>query len=85
MIDLQQLLTTIDELPPDMLLKVREYVEKRAQTLIFTLSSEQLSAIDTAFRAVQTEAATMSETEINTVIDEAIAEVRNDRKNPRHS
>lgn len=76
MSDLQAVIDAIDHLSPQELLQVRNYVEERAKTLVYTLSSEQLRAIDEALRPVQAEAAQMSEAEIHATLDEAIAEVR---------
>lgn len=80
MADLQTLYAAIDELDPQDFLRLRQYVEQRAHTAIWVLTSEQIQAIDEIMRPVQEEAATMTEDEINTAIDEALAEVRNERK-----
>lgn len=80
MVDIQMLFTAIDQLEPRELIQLRDYVERRAQTLIWTLSPEQLRAIDDVLRPVQAEAAGMSEEEVKTILDEAIADVRHERQ-----
>lgn len=80
MIDMQALFTAIDQLDPRELMQLRDYVERRAQTLIWTLSTEQLRAIDDVLRPVQAEAAGMSEEEVKTILDEAINDVRHERQ-----
>jgi hypothetical protein len=80
MVDIQTLFTAIDQLEPRELIQLRDYVERRAQTLIWTLSPEQLRAIDDVLRPVQVEAAGMSEEEVKTILDEAINDVRHERQ-----
>lgn len=85
MSDLQTLFATIDQLTPQEFVQLREYVERRAQTLIFALSSENLKAIDEAMRPVQEDAASMSEEEVKALLEEVIIEVRNERKAARRN
>jgi hypothetical protein len=80
MADIQTLFTAIDQLEPRELIQLRDYVERRAQTLIWTLSPDQLRAIDDVLRPVQAEAADMSEEEVKTILDEAINDVRHERQ-----
>jgi hypothetical protein len=80
MVDIQTLFTAIDQLEPRELIQLRDYVERRAQTLIWTLSPDQLRAIDDVLRPVQAEAADMSEEEVKTILDEAINDVRHERQ-----
>jgi hypothetical protein len=54
--------------------------EKPKHLQWWVVPSENLAEIAEILRPVQEEAAHMSEEEINTVIDEAIAEVRRERK-----
>lgn len=80
MVDMQVLFSVIDNLNANEFRQLREYIEKRAQTKLYTLTTDQLRAIDEAMRPVQQEAESMGEEEINAVIDSAIAEVRRERK-----
>lgn len=80
MTDIRTLFTAIDKLDPRELIQLRDYVERRAQALIWTLSPEQLRAIDAALRPVQEEAAAMSEVEVKAILDDAMADVRHERK-----
>lgn len=81
MSDLEMLLRAVDELSPAELNQLHDYVEQRRRTTWWIVSSENLAQIDKAMRPVQAEAATMTEEEINAAIDEAIFEVRRERKN----
>lgn len=80
MSDLQLLLRAVDELSPTELNRLYDYVEQRRRTTWWVVSPENLARIDEAMRPVQDEAATMTEAEINAAIDEAIHEVRRERK-----
>jgi len=83
MSDLQTLYAEIDRLKPHDLIRLQAYIEERAQSVVYLLSSDHLKAIDEAVRPIQDEAANMTEEEINAAIDEAIAEVRHERKSAR--
>ena len=80
MADLQTLLAAVDELSPQELIQLRDYVKHRADTIVWKLTPADLKTIDEAMRPVQQEAAGMSEAEIVAAIDEAIAEARDERK-----
>ena len=79
MADLQTLLAAVDELSPQELIQLRDYVQQRTETIVWKLTSADLKTIDEAMRSVQQEAANMSEADIAAAIDEAIAEVRDER------
>ena len=76
MTDLQALLAAVDELSPQELIQLRDYVQHRTKTIVWKLTAADLKTIDEAMRLVQQQAASMSETEIVAAIGEAIAEVR---------
>ena len=80
MTDLQTLIQSVDELTPAELNELHRYIEKRRQQIWWVISSEKLAEIDELMRPVQKEAAEMPEAEVNAAIDEAIAEVRRERK-----
>lgn len=84
MADLQHLLHAIDSLNPTEMNQLHQYVEQRRQ-IWWVVSPENLRKIDELMRPVQEEAAQMSEEEINTVIDDAIAEGRGKHKKGQQS
>jgi hypothetical protein len=80
MADLEMLLKAVDELSPEELHKLYDYVEQKRRTSWWVVPPEKLAEIAEIMRPVQEEASSMAEEEINEVIDEAIAEVRRERK-----
>lgn len=84
MTDLQNLLTTIDELSPDELEEVYRHVVQRRQPSYWLIPGENLKAIQDIMRPVYEQTATKSDEEINTVIDDALSEVRRERKSKTH-
>jgi hypothetical protein len=84
MIDLAQLLTTIDELSPDELETVYRHVTQRRQSDYWLIPGEQLKAIQTIMEPVYRQTDLMTEAEINEAIDEALNEVRLERHNQTH-
>ena len=81
MTDLQALKTAIDELSADELNEIYNHLVQRRQPSYWLIPSEKLSEILEVMRPVQEAAADMTEEEINAVIDEALVEVRRERKN----
>ena len=73
MTDLQNLLTTIDELSPDELEEVYRHVVQRRQPSYWLIPGENLKAIQDIMRPVYDQNAAMSDEEINTAIDDALA------------
>src|SRR5512139_3393968 len=82
MTNIATLKQAVDHLPPDEFAQLYEYVHTHAhaQTLWGVVPAENLRQINEIMRPVQEQAASMSENEINTAIDEAIAGVRHERK-----
>lgn len=80
MADLETLFRAVDELDHEELKQLEDYIEQRRKYAWWVVSPENLKKIDEIMRPVQEEAAHMSEEEINAVIDEALAEVRRERK-----
>jgi len=80
MTDMQQLFKTVDELSPEQRQQLKEYIEDREKTTWWIVPPENIAKIAEIMRPVQEDAAKMTEEEINAVIDEALAEVRNERK-----
>lgn len=84
MADLQNLLTTIDELSPDELEEVYRHVVQRRQPSYWLIPGENLKAIQDIMRPVYEQNASLSDAEINTVIDDALNEVRRERQSKTH-
>jgi hypothetical protein len=80
MTDLEMLFKAVDELTPEELNQLHDYVEQKRRTTWWVVPPENLAEIAEIMRPVQEDAANMTEEEINEVIDEAIAEVRRERK-----
>lgn len=85
MTDMQTLFRTIDELSPDERHQLKRYIEERERTTWWVVPSENIAKIAEVMHPVQEDAANMTEEEVNTVIDEALAEVRNERKQRQSS
>jgi hypothetical protein len=80
MADLQALKAAVDELSTSELEDLYRHIEERRRRTWWIVPAENLAKIDEIMRAVHEEAAQMSEDEVNEAIDEALAEVRRDRK-----
>lgn len=76
MTDLQTLLAEIDELPPEELEQVYQHVVRRRQPTYWLVPGENLKAIQEIMRPVHEQTASMTDEEIDAVIDEALSEVR---------
>ncbi|MBC7810618.1 MAG: hypothetical protein H7175_05695 [Burkholderiales bacterium] len=80
MADLRTLFRAVDELSREELKQLREYVEHRQRNAWWIVPPENLAQIAEVMRPVREAADQMSEDEINAAIDEAINEVRRERK-----
>jgi len=80
MVDIQALKSAIDDLSPHELDEMYRYIEQRRQRTWWIVPHENLKQIEEVMRPVRDEAAQMTEDEINAAIDEAIDEVRRERK-----
>lgn len=82
MADLQGLFSQIDSLSPQDFEQLYRYMHKqrRTQRVWWVVPPENLAEIEKLLRPVHEQAAEMTEEEINALIDEAIAEVRRERK-----
>jgi len=83
MTDLQSVIQAVDELSPDDLNKLYLHILERRESEWWIVPPENIAQIDQVMRSVQEEASQMSEEEINEAIDQAIAEVRRERKTNR--
>lgn len=80
MADMQTLFKVVDELSPDERQQLKDYIEEREKTTWWVVPPENIAKIAEIMRPVQEDAAKMTDEEINAVIDEALTEVRNERK-----
>jgi hypothetical protein len=80
MTDLQQLKSAIDELSRDELNEIYNHLVQRRQPTYWLVPSENLSEILEIMRPLHDATEDMTEEEINAAIDEALEEVRRERK-----
>ena len=80
MSDLSQILTEIDALSPDDLEAVYQHVVRKRPARYWLIPGEHFRRIHEIMAPVHAEAANMTDEEINAVIDEAIEEVRRERR-----
>jgi hypothetical protein len=80
MTDLQGILTEIDELSPDDLEQVYRHIVQRREPSYWLIPGENLKAIQDIMRPVYEQTAQMTDEEINGAIDDALSEVRRERK-----
>ncbi len=80
MTDLQQLYGIINELSREELESVNRYIQQRRLTTVWAVPAEEIRAIEVLMRPTHELTAQMSEDEINSVLDEALDEVRRERK-----
>jgi len=78
--DLQALLDAIDRLPPDEYQQVVEHVRERRKFWVGILPPENIAQLEEIIKPLEEDAAKMTEVEINALIDEAVGEVRRERK-----
>ncbi|MCA0454121.1 MAG: hypothetical protein LCI00_09130 [Chloroflexi bacterium] len=84
MTDLQELFTAIDDLSPDDLEQVYRRIIQRRSPAYWLVPGSNLKAIQDIMRPVYEQTASMSDDEIDTAIDEALDEVRRERKSTPH-
>ncbi len=80
MVDMQRLYELIDELPRRELEQLDQYIRQRRLTTVWSVPAEEIKAIEELMRPTHELTAQMDEQEINAVLDEALAEVRRERK-----
>lgn len=80
MVQLERLLHDIDELSSNELDVVYRHIIQRRQPTFWLIPGEHLKTIHEAMQPVYQQTAHMTDEEINTAIDEAISEVRSERK-----
>jgi hypothetical protein len=80
MVDIQRLYELIDELPRQELEQLDRYIQQRRMTTVWSVPAEEIKAIEELMRSTHDLTAKMDEQEINAVLDEALDEVRRERK-----
>ena len=80
MTDLDKLFAVIDQLPRTELERLDRYIQRRRSTTVWAVPSESIKEIEELLRPTHELAASMDDEEINAVLDEALAEVRRERK-----
>ncbi len=80
MTDLQALKMAIDELSQDELNEIYNHLVQRRQSSYWLVPGEKLNEILEIMRPVHEATQDMTEDEINAAIDEALEEVRRERK-----
>ncbi|GIK62455.1 MAG: hypothetical protein BroJett018_02490 [Chloroflexota bacterium] len=80
MTDMQTVFRVVDEMTPEELHQLQLYIRERRGVRWWVVPAENLQKIDELMRPVQEQASQMSEEEVNRVIDEALAEVRRERR-----
>jgi hypothetical protein len=80
MADLQSVMNAVDELSQDDLETLYRHIVERRLASWWIVPSENIAKIEEVLQPVHEEAAEMTEEEINATIDQAIAEVRRERK-----
>ncbi len=80
MVQLQDLMSMVDQLPREELNQLNRYVQERMMTTTWAVPAEEIRAIKELMRPTHELTAQMSEEEINAVLDEALDEVRRERK-----
>lgn len=71
----KDIVAAVDKLNPDEQHKLYKYLKQKQQSTWWVISSDNLQAIDKTLSAVQQEAESMSDDEINALIDEAISQI----------
>ncbi len=80
MTDMQMVFRVVDEMTPEELYQLQLYIRERQGARWWVVPAENWRKIDELMRPVQEQATQMSEEEVNRVIDEALAEVRRERR-----
>lgn len=80
MSDLDALIKAIDALPREDFDRLLQHMRERRTIRVGIVPPENLARLAEVVKPLQADAEKMTEEEINSLIDEAIAEVRRDRK-----
>lgn len=80
MIDIQRLYDLVDQLPRQELEQLNRYIQQRRLTTVWEVPPGELKALEQLMRPTHELTSAMDEEEINAILDEALAEVRRERK-----
>lgn len=73
---LEKLYRLVDQLPREDLEELNRYIQQRRTMAVWAVAPEDIKAIEDIMRPTHELTAQMSEGEINSVLDEALSEVR---------
>lgn len=80
MVDMEMVFKTITEMTPEEMEALKAFIEQRDKMTYWVVPPENLAKLAAITRPLQEHVATMTKEEISTIIDEAMAEVRRERK-----
>ncbi|MBZ0280010.1 MAG: hypothetical protein K8L97_04670 [Anaerolineae bacterium] len=80
MVDMEMVFKAVNQMTREEIHQLTTYIEQQKKTRWWVIPPDNLEKIAEVMRPVQEDAAHMTEEEINALIDEAIAEVRLERK-----
>ena len=80
MVEMQRLYRLIDQLRREELEELNHYIQQRRLATVWAVPTEEIKAIEQLMRPTHEVTSTMTEEEINSVLDDALAEVRRERK-----
>lgn len=80
MADIQQLYSLIDQLPREDLDRLSRYIQQRRLTTVWSVDPAAIQELETLLKPVHAQASIMTDEEIEQTLDEALAEVRRERK-----
>jgi len=80
MVDMEMVFKAIDQMTREEIHQLTAYIEQQKKIRWWIIPPENLEKIAEIMRPVQEDAADMTDEEITAIIDEAIAEIRSERK-----
>lgn len=80
MVDMEMVFKAVNQMTREEIQRLTAYIEEQKKTRWWVIPPENLEKIAEVMRPVQEDAANMTDEEITAIIDEAIAEVRSERK-----
>lgn len=81
MTNLETVFQTIEALNSDELDQVYRYIQQRRQTTTWTVNNKNIQSIESVLAVVHQETESMTDDEINNLIDDTLSEVRSEQKN----
>lgn len=81
MVNMQMIFKAVDEMTTEQINELKGYLEEKQRVVKWAIiRPEDLQEFKEIMRPMREDAVNMTEAEVNAVIDEAIAEVRRERK-----